>query len=152
MLLDARSETPPVVKANKAMRSALVAAVSSDSSAADFQAALATTVPLLLPVITNSADRAELMLLIGRLLSNVYEEAEGELRSSLSWLETSNQELHREMSQKMKPLEQRLVDLKAAVADKYGVSASETRHWDKPFFEVRILCSTHVKFHLLSTE
>jgi hypothetical protein len=136
-------EAPHVANANKALRATLVIAVSSDSSTADFQVAMATAVPLLQLLITNSADHNELMLQIGRLLSVASDEAEGDLRKSLSWLDVNSQALHEQVSQKMEPLQQRLVGLKAAVAQIYAVSAAEAHHWNKPFFEVRSISSTH---------
>jgi hypothetical protein len=129
-------KAPHVAAAHKALSRALITAVSPDSSAADFQAATAAAVPVLQPLITNSADHAELMLLIGRLLSIVSDNSDGELRMSLSWLEAHSQSLHRQVSEELAPLQQRLVDLKAAVMQTYGISAAESRHWDKPFFEV----------------
>ena len=85
----------------------------------------------------NSAEkRTELLLLLGRLLSIMSDEVEGELRQGLSWLDANSQELHRDVAQKTAPLQERLQDIKSAVASVYGISASETLHWDKVFFEV----------------
>ncbi|NJR43276.1 MAG: hypothetical protein HC767_12090 [Akkermansiaceae bacterium] len=141
-LLDPPKEAPRLTQAKVALRTAFAAAVNTDSNTANFQAALAKAVPLLLPLITNSADRAELLLLLGRLLSHTSDEVAGELRKSLSWLDANSQELHREVCQKIAPLKERLEDIKTAAAAIYDVSAAEMQHWDKPFFEVRILVTT----------
>lgn len=134
--LDPPIEAPQITQARNAFRNALVAAVSTHSNTADFQAALAKAVPLQLPLITSSVDRAELLLLLGRLLSNMSDVVEGELRKSLSWLDANSQELHREVAQKARPLQQQLEDIKTAVACIYGTPEIEKQHWDKAFLEV----------------
>ena len=134
--LEPPSEDPDVTQAKAGFQTVLAEAITANTNTADFQAALAKAVPLLLPMINSSEKRAELLLLLGRLLSDMSEEVEGEMRKGLSWLDANSHELHREVAQKTAPLQELLQGIKSAVASMHGITASETRHWDKIFFEV----------------
>lgn len=136
--LDTSGQPHFVEQARHRLHSSLVAAVRASSNTSDFQAAVAKAVPLLLPLVTSSKERDWLLVLIGRLVSNISDVAEGELRQTLTWLATNSQELHREIRQKVQPLQKQLDAIKSSIASMHRISAAETSHWDGLLHEVTI--------------